>query len=340
MSSSCFRTQRLGDSSKLYLSCVSSQEKTAIVFMGRDFEHLKFKDSSSRGEYEMPYLYYRFSNVGFNKYTFRKCRNICGQMQPSETKSACSALLKQHFLSSTHRSPLTKRVEYQIEKATTLLIQQPNICIWVFSAMPTECFQCLRKVMGIKQLPTKLSRTTLSLRSMQMSIAECFGPQFSCFNMRNVPVDICNYEERSMMPSQLRTGLKQASTFDLNMEPDPGIDLEYLSTLVQQCSPSSTSDSNEIPLPDFGALTTVIHFDIGKGMELNFFRCVTCLVVHEEVLLVSVEQAHIWVTKEEREVIGFLNATKSVPIPRSSSRGRSFNLTISSYYNLSQLTMW
>lgn len=61
MSASCFRTKRLGDSSKFCLSCVSSHEKTAIVFMGRDFEHPTFKDSSSRGDYEMPYLYYRFS---------------------------------------------------------------------------------------------------------------------------------------------------------------------------------------------------------------------------------------------------------------------------------------
>lgn len=60
MSTPCFRTERLGDSSKLCLSCVSSQEKTAIVFMGRDFERLKFNDSSARDEYEMPHLYNRF----------------------------------------------------------------------------------------------------------------------------------------------------------------------------------------------------------------------------------------------------------------------------------------
>lgn len=171
-------------------------------------------------------------------------------------------------------------------------------------------------------------------------LPNAFGPQFSCFTMRNVPVEICTYEERRMIPSEARTGLKQAFSFDLNIKPDPEIDLEYMSTLAQQRSPSSTSDSKEIPLPDFGALTTEIHFDIGKGMQLNFFPCVTCLVVHEEVLLVSVEQAHIWITREKGKLKGLLNATKSVPIPRSSSRGRSFNLMISSYYNLYQLTIW
>ncbi|KAL0585420.1 hypothetical protein ABG067_004770 [Albugo candida] len=160
-----------------------------------------------------------------------------------------------------------------------------------------------------EELFTRLSRTTALLRSGQMRVDECFGFSSSCFTIRDVPVDICKYEEGLMVPTKARTGLKRAYSFDLNIEPDPEIDL--MSTLVQQHSSSLTSESTEEPLLNFDALTRVIHFNKNaKDMELNFFRCATCLVVHGEVLLVSVAQAHIWVTKEEKEVKEFVQCVK------------------------------
>lgn len=310
LSTFCFRTEKVGGVGRKCLVCLSVTAKKAVVFMGRYFEGRELLVRETEDLYEMPYFYYIFSteNPELNG-LFEECKATCGRMQFSGTTSACSALSNRHILSSHQHAPIIKRLENQLRKATTLSIQQPNLCIWVFSLTPKKCFQCLRQRMENKKLFTRLSRTTAFLRSGQMRAGECFGFPSSCFTIRDVPVDICKYEEGLMVPTKARTGLKRAFSFDLNIEPDPEID--HMSTLVQQHSPYLTSELTEEPLLNFGALTTVIHFNKNaKDIELNFFRCATCLVVHEEVLLVSVDRAHIWVTKEVKKAEEFVQCVK------------------------------
>lgn len=311
LSTFCLRTEKVGGASRNCLLCLSAEAKKAIVFMGRSFEghELFVRETKKKIElYEMPYFYYIFSTEEPKLHGIRnECKVTCGDMQFSETTSACSALSNRHILSSNQPATIIKRLENQLRKATTLSIQQPNLCIWVSSLTPKKCFQCLRQRMENEELFTRLSRTTALLRSGQMRVGECFGFSSSCFNIRDVPVDICKYEEGLMVPTKARTKLKRAYSFDLNIEPDSNL----MSTLVQQHSSYLTSESTEEPLLNFDALTRVIHFNKNaKDMELNFFRCATCLVVHGEVLLVSVAQAHIWVTKEEKEVKEFVQCVK------------------------------
>ncbi|KAL0586690.1 hypothetical protein ABG067_003678 [Albugo candida] len=146
-----------------------------------------------------------------------------------------------------------------------------------------------------------LSRTTALLHTVDSSVAESVHLPSSCHVLHDIPMSVCTIEE------ELTRRQHSHRSVDPNPHPFPEADEDSMSTLKQQPAMSSTSKMTaQSSSPSFGSIITVIHLNKDvNALPLNLFNCATCLIIYEEVLLISVELAHVLVTKEDRDVNGF-----------------------------------
>lgn len=247
-----------------------------------------------------PYLNYILSDSPPNFELEKMCGRECGKVAYAEKEDECSAILEQRYFPSAQYVLTAKRMKNQSEGAS-FSNQQPSLCIWVFFTMPKNCRACLSQITDIGDSLTMLSRTTALLRTGQASVLKCVHLHSKCHSLRDVPESICTYAKKmkTRQPSQQRR--TQTLGFDLNMEPPPEIDVESTSTSTQEHGTPLTSElAVRTSSQSFGTIATVIHFDKeANKMELNLFQCVEYIVVNKEVLLISVHQVYIWLTKKE-----------------------------------------
>lgn len=167
--------------------------------------------------------------------------------------------------------------------------------------MPENCRACLSQITDIGDSLTILSRTTALLRTGQVSVLKCVHLHSKCHSLRNVPESICTYAKKINTRQASQQRRTKTLGFDRNMEPPPRIDVESTSTSTQEHGTPLTSELAVMTSSQsFGTIATVIHFDKeANKMELNLFQCVEHIVVNEEVLLISLNQAYIGLTKKE-----------------------------------------
>lgn len=290
----CFRTTKVADSKKSCVVCVSTFTKRIILAMGRAVE------GPTEVESEKPFLNYIFSDSKPEFKFGKECDSTCGNVAYAENENECSSNLHQRFFPLAQYVPDATRLKNQLSKASSSN-QQPGLCFWVFFIMPGYCLECLRQIPLFEDSLTKLSRTTALLRTGDVGVLKCVRPHSSCQYIRDVPLSICTYAEELKTPQATPSSVKHTFLFDLNMPLPSNLYMDSTSTSKQQDARSVTSDLTVMTsFQSFASITTVIHFDKEENnMKLKLFRCLECLVVFEEVLLISVEHAYIWLTKKE-----------------------------------------
>lgn len=307
----CFRTTQAADNTKTCAVCISTSTEKMILSLGRAVE------GPAEVESEKPFLNYVFSDSEPESNFGNECKLACGDVAFAQNEDECSSILHQRFFPSAQYVPDATSLKNQLSKASSLN-QQPGLCFWVFFIMPGNCLECIRQIPPFGDSLTKLSRTTALLRTGDESVLECMRPHFSCQYIRDVPLGICTYAEELKTPQVTHSSVRHTFLFDLNMPLSPSItNMDSTSTPKQQEGRSVTSHLTVMTsFQSFETITTVIHFDKEvNNMKLRLFRCLECLVDFEEVLLISVEHAYIWLTKKENALNQLADCTIKWSIP-------------------------
>lgn len=295
----CFRTTLAAGKSGSCLSYLSDTIGKTTLFMGRSFKDRTGSTNEQNGSQKL-YFYYILLPPKSGDQQFRSS-GACGAVEYAQSKDECSSLLNQHLFVSPQYAPKAKRFKSLSAKPTSPSTQQPSLCIWIFSVTPQDCLIWLHETLDTSASLTMLSRTTALLHTVDSSVAESVHLPSSCHVLHDIPMSVCTIEE------ELTRRQHSHRSVDPNPHPFPEADEDSMSTLKQQPAMSSTSKMTaQSSSPSFGSIITVIHLNKDvNALPLNLFNCATCLIIYEEVLLISVELAHVLVTKEDRDVNGF-----------------------------------
>lgn len=250
-------------SSVQHLFCLSTSEKV-------DWENLKSLCGNSRDS--EPHLDYT---------TKEKQSRVspCGTITPVGSGDDYYVPFDSQFYSFINK-PIVERFGNQIRKA--------ELCFWVQEERKQEdqpnCLDCLFAP-GMK---LELSRSTALLTATKSKVPDCLKDHSQCHHLRDVPIAMCQYEKELQLLALEESNRDVIPDLDLNEEPPPD---PHPSRVETERTEKTTSYFTE-------TTTSVIHFYLDEEIEL--FKCYECVLLYNEVLLISVKRAYLWITNNAK----------------------------------------
>lgn len=279
MKKHCFKTKTTSGSTSTCSNCIVKHVKALILNMGQQIDSDIQASQAMEGEF-LPFVNYIYTESGINwKFLDASCRASCGQIKTEEDDRNCLTSFNSHFDSRTQDLPIGT----QLLSAPSSM--QPSFCIWIMSGKLGTCITDTEtsKVMW-------LSRATSLLLMSDLTLLKCID-QLLFF--REVPNAICEYE------MTVKTARSRTTDFDLNKAPRRQRILGKTRFDQSDYTQNAVSYS-----PFFYNNVKVIH--LKQKEEAEMVNCVKCLCQYEEVLLISVTHAYLWLTMKKGGISGML----------------------------------
>ena len=198
------------------------------------------------------------------------CEAPCGEDIKATEERNCLTPSNNHFDPSMQYQAMEKRMKDNDPKMGVISSDLSGICMWVLHRDRHKCQACINAKQS--QIIVSLSRVTALMLSSHSGVLECMDEASGCLTFKELPSSICSYAKQSAKPLEAPLNRRPAFDFDLNKAPEGNVS-----------SPTLTNN--------------VILIHLESNDEINLCKCVTCLCLCEKLLVISIEQTYLWLTK-------------------------------------------